>query len=314
MSTKMRVQSTKDDRSVGDASGQKQDPIERRRLQNRLSQRNHRRKIRDRIAKLQERVIASELRAAASLNGWDHPNVLTSSPVERIPTVYDPEGHSSPIQDASSALASTYLPQSRVVCSSCNSALSSIPVFSPQSSLPSSLYDVTNEYDPTTPPSMRNGLYYPRPLLSSLSPEMVQNMSNVYPSMDLNTQPLCESWNAPTQYPGSALYYIATENSLPQIMQALGSGPSRPKAIIVLPPNGHPTVLPTAMPSSQSSSPGGNGADIPASSPLNIHDPPCQCQNQGLMTPSEWANSGSSASICPLHQIQTGENTQLMML
>ncbi|KAL4929754.1 transcription factor xanC [Aspergillus undulatus] len=48
----------------------KQDPTERRRLQNRLSQRNHRRKIRDRIAKLQERVIASELRAAASLHGW----------------------------------------------------------------------------------------------------------------------------------------------------------------------------------------------------------------------------------------------------
>ena len=31
------------------------------------------RKIRDRIAKLQERVIANELRAAATLNGWDQP-------------------------------------------------------------------------------------------------------------------------------------------------------------------------------------------------------------------------------------------------
>ena len=31
------------------------------------------RKIRDRIAKLQERVIANELRAAAALNGWDQP-------------------------------------------------------------------------------------------------------------------------------------------------------------------------------------------------------------------------------------------------
>ncbi|KAJ5517727.1 hypothetical protein N7453_000149 [Penicillium expansum] len=50
---------------------QTQDPLERRRLQNRLSQRNHRRKIRERIAKLQERVIANELRAAAALNGWD---------------------------------------------------------------------------------------------------------------------------------------------------------------------------------------------------------------------------------------------------
>ncbi|PWY92143.1 hypothetical protein BO70DRAFT_3822 [Aspergillus heteromorphus CBS 117.55] len=309
----MRVQSTKDDRSAGDTSGQKQDPIERRRLQNRLSQRNHRRKIRDRIAKLQERVIASELRAAASLNGWDHPNPLVSSPVERIPTVYDPEGHSSPIQEASSALTSPYLSQSRVVCSSCNNALGPIPVFSPQSSLPSSLYEVTNEYDPTAS-SMRNGLYYPRQIPSSLSPEMVQNMSNLYP-MDPNTQPLCEQWNAPGQYPGSSLYYIATENSLPQVMQALGSGPSRPKAIIVLPPNGHPSGLPVTMPTSQSSSPGGNGSDMPANSPLNIHEPPCQCQNQGLMTPNEWVNSGSSAPICPLHQVPAGENSmQLMML
>ena len=31
------------------------------------------RKIRDRIAKLQERVIANELRAAAAINGWDQP-------------------------------------------------------------------------------------------------------------------------------------------------------------------------------------------------------------------------------------------------
>ncbi|KAJ5786447.1 uncharacterized protein N7503_011659 [Penicillium pulvis] len=64
----------------------KQDPLERRRLQNRLSQRNHRRKIRDRIAKLQERVIANELRAAATLNGWDQ----TYSPP------YIPAHHHSP--------------------------------------------------------------------------------------------------------------------------------------------------------------------------------------------------------------------------
>ena len=80
---------------AGESPSQKQDPLERRRLQNRLSQRNHRRitpswvlanltdfipgrKIRDRIAKLQERVIANELRAAATLNGWDQP--YASSP------------------------------------------------------------------------------------------------------------------------------------------------------------------------------------------------------------------------------------------
>ncbi|KAJ6107206.1 hypothetical protein N7523_008529 [Penicillium sp. IBT 18751x] len=60
-----------------DSPGRKEDLLERRRLQNRLSQRNHRRKIRDRIAKLQERVIANELRASAALNGWDQPYVPT---------------------------------------------------------------------------------------------------------------------------------------------------------------------------------------------------------------------------------------------
>ncbi|PYI06004.1 hypothetical protein BO78DRAFT_369917 [Aspergillus sclerotiicarbonarius CBS 121057] len=308
MSTKMRPQPTKEDRNTNDASGQKQDPIERRRLQNRLSQRNHRRKIRDRIAKLQERVIASELRAAASLNGWDHPNTLTPSPVDRMPPVFDPEGNaSSPIQDGSSMMASTYLPQSRVVCSSCNSALGPIPVFSPQPPFPSSLYDTTNELDATTSSSaLRNSLYYSRS--NSINPEM-QNMSNLYPSMDSSVPPLYEQWNGPVQYPGSSFYYIATESSLPQIMQALGTGPSRPKAIIVLPQNNHPTGLPAALPISQSSPPG-TAVELPASSsPLSIHDSPCQCQNQGLMTPGEWVSSG-----CPIHQMQTGENMQLMML
>jgi hypothetical protein len=88
----MRVKKSTEPRDSDGASDQKQDPLERRRLQNRLSQRNHRkittryhdkyevklivtgRKIRDRIAKLQERVIANELRAAAALNGWDQPH------------------------------------------------------------------------------------------------------------------------------------------------------------------------------------------------------------------------------------------------
>ncbi|GKZ33974.1 hypothetical protein AbraIFM66950_004105 [Aspergillus brasiliensis] len=207
MSTKMRPPSTKEDRNPNDVPGQKQDPIERRRLQNRLSQRNHRRKIRDRIAKLQERVIASELRAAASLNGWDHPSTLSPSPVERMPQIFDSEGHaSSPIQDASSALGSTYFPQSRVVCSSCNSALGSVPVLSSQPSFPS-VYDATNDLDATSPSSaLRNSVYYPRS--SSINPEL-QNMSNIYPSMDPNL-PLTEQWSSTTQYSGSSFYYIAT--------------------------------------------------------------------------------------------------------
>ncbi|GLB03911.1 hypothetical protein AtubIFM57258_009626 [Aspergillus tubingensis] len=311
MSTKMRPPS-KEDRNSNDAPGQKQDPIERRRLQNRLSQRNHRRKIRDRIAKLQERVIASELRAAASLNGWDHPSTLTPSPVDRMPPIFDTEGHpSSPIQDASSALGSTYFPQSRVVCSSCNSALGSIPVLSSQPSFPS-VYDTTpNDLDATSPSSaLRNSVYYPRS--NPITPEL-QNMNNIYPSLDSNL-PLTEQWNGTAQYPGSSFYYIATEASLPHIMQAINSGSSRPKAIIVLSPNNHPPGLPAPLPTSQSSPPGGSAVELPASSsPLGMHDSQCQCQ--GLMTSGDWISSGTSApTICPIHQMQSGDNLQLMML
>ncbi|RDK43769.1 hypothetical protein M752DRAFT_318359 [Aspergillus phoenicis ATCC 13157] len=287
MSTKMRPPSTKEDRNLNDTTGQKQDPIERRRLQNRLSQRNHRRKIRDRIAKLQERVIASELRAAASLNGWDHPSTLTPSPVDRMPPIFDSEGHPSPpIQDVSPALGSTYFPQSRVICSSCNSALGSIPVLSSQPSFPS-VYDATNDLDTTSPSSaLRNSAYYPRS--NSINPEM-QNMSNIYPSTDSNI-PLAEQWNGTTQYPGSSFYYIATEAYLPHIMQAINSGSSRPKAIIVLQQNNHPPGLPAPLPTSQSSPPGGSAVELPASSsPLGMHDSQCQCQGQGLMTSGEWA-------------------------
>ncbi|KAJ5716555.1 hypothetical protein N7493_008466 [Penicillium malachiteum] len=81
-----------------DLSPKKQDPLERRRQQNRLSQRNHRRKIRDRIAKLQERVIANELRTVAAFNGWDNP--YGSSPL------ISPAHSCSPYLDVELSLAS----------------------------------------------------------------------------------------------------------------------------------------------------------------------------------------------------------------
>ncbi|KAJ5642087.1 hypothetical protein N7490_006087 [Penicillium lividum] len=79
----MRAESKQESPS-SEGSPQKQDPLERRRLQNRLSQRNHRRKIRDRIAKLQERVIANELRAAAALRGWDqtYPPLISTRQIQ----------------------------------------------------------------------------------------------------------------------------------------------------------------------------------------------------------------------------------------
>lgn len=124
-----------------------------------------------------------------------------------MPPIFDTEGHpSSPIHDASSALGSTYFPQSRVVCSSCNSALGSIPVLSSPPSFPS-VYDTPNDLDATSPSSaLRNSVYYPRS--NPITPEL-QNINNIYPSLDSNL-PLTEQWNGTAQYPGSSFYYIAT--------------------------------------------------------------------------------------------------------
>ncbi|KAL5335208.1 hypothetical protein BJX70DRAFT_401811 [Aspergillus crustosus] len=98
----------------------KQDPTERRRLQNRLSQRNHRRKIRDRIAKLQERVIASELRAAATLHGWHSapciPYEVRPSPSSNSSSLSLSVPHPSPASASASSSSSSSTPPNDVQC------------------------------------------------------------------------------------------------------------------------------------------------------------------------------------------------------
>ncbi|KAL3472507.1 hypothetical protein BJX99DRAFT_213451 [Aspergillus californicus] len=114
----------------------KQDPTERRRLQNRLSQRNHRRKIRDRIAKLQERVIASELRAAATLHGWHSAPCI---PYEVKPS---PSSASSSLSlsapGSSSPPAELQCPPAASACSSYNLGLNPM---TPLSVLPAAFDD-----------------------------------------------------------------------------------------------------------------------------------------------------------------------------
>ncbi|PYH46264.1 transcription factor xanC [Aspergillus saccharolyticus JOP 1030-1] len=321
----MRVQPTKEERCSSDGSGQKQDPIERRRLQNRLSQRNHRRKIRDRIAKLQERVIASELRAAASLNGWDHASSITGPPaVDRYSPIFDPSGtSSSTMADGSSGYASAYMSQSRLFCSSCNSALAPLPLCSTQMTITSPLYDITElDASNTSSSNPRNHPYFPRS--SSGASELLQSMSGGYSSSDANAVPLFEPWTGQTQYSGSSLYYLTTEASLPQIMQALSTGPARPKAIIVLSQNTQPASISTSLPTSQSPPTANSTVELSgSSSPVELHETLCQCQSQrsmagppGMMAADDWVNAGTSTSpaVCPLHSMPANESMQLMMM
>lgn len=105
------------------------------------------RKIRDRIAKLQERVIASELRAAASLHQWDQRH----QPLSGHTSLYDFEKmSSSPVPEASFPLNQPYIPLTGV-CLSCNSALCQIPLIPPAASTSaSSLFDGSTEFDAST--------------------------------------------------------------------------------------------------------------------------------------------------------------------
>ncbi|OQD88433.1 hypothetical protein PENANT_c004G09424 [Penicillium antarcticum] len=183
---------------------QLQDPLERRRLQNRLSQRNHRRKTRDRIAKLQERVIANELRAAAALNGWDqqyrpspwsqntHP-ALSDNSLDfdsRDPSVLGTEP-STPFMPSYPIFSSTSWPNDFNV-------------------FPSNCYH---------PPSGGGGvLTHSNGMSSSTTAGLGgDTFRDMIPTGD--TLP-SESFPAPGNQPS---YYVATEAAIPQILQVINT-------------------------------------------------------------------------------------------
>ncbi|KAL3495131.1 hypothetical protein BJX62DRAFT_233777 [Aspergillus germanicus] len=231
---------------------QKQDPTERRRLQNRLSQRNHRRKIRDRIAKLQERVIASELRAAATLHGWQ------SAPC--IPYEVKPSPSSTPSSLSLSPSVSSSLPEMQcppaATCASYNMSLNTMAPLPVLSTPP--MYDDPNGGGGGSV----GGSGTATPLVA---PDGVGGAGLLGARFGLDTMQMCEQWG----FQGSV--YLATDTSLPQILQTLGPSSN---AIILVPTPGYPVgVDPGAVGYTQ-----GQTMDMAT----------CQCQSLG------WMN-------CPLH-------------
>ncbi|KAL4866018.1 hypothetical protein BDV12DRAFT_140043 [Aspergillus spectabilis] len=245
-----------------------QDPTERRRLQNRLSQRNHRRKIRDRIAKLQERVIASELRAAATIHGWHSapciPYEVKPSPSSTSSSLsLSPSTSSSPpteLQCPPTAPYNVSLNTMHQVPTMMSTATGYDDTGAGMTSLGGTPGHNSGTSSPTTlvPPDSLAGASTSNALLGPAG-------TGVGPGFGLDTMAICEQWG----FQGSV--YLATETSLPQILQTLGPTSN---AIIVLPSPGYSSGY-TQGP-----------MDLTGASGV------CQCQCQGL----GWMG-------CPLHSM-----------
>ncbi|KAA8642960.1 hypothetical protein EYZ11_001090 [Aspergillus tanneri] len=299
----MRNQTIKEEQN--DPMGQKQDPIERRRLQNRLSQRNHRRKIRDRIAKLQERVIASELRAAASLNGWGYPNLTGPPPIDHVSS-YEAEGK-NPSRASENTLHAdpSYLSTPSGVCPTCSNSLGPIPIICSQPLTPPSIFDPAKETEsPNSSPSstMMNSPYDSG--FNLTNPEISPTALNNYSVAELNAPLVSETWDGHAN--DSTFSYVATETSLPQIVQALGGEASRTKAVILIPQNPHSTGIPLTLAVSQLPTPVDSVGT--AMSPMQTFTCPCQPQESFPGSGVGFVNSGGPPPPCPIHATQSVEH------
>ncbi|KAJ5469898.1 hypothetical protein N7530_007255 [Penicillium desertorum] len=204
-----------------------QDPLERRRLQNRLSQRNHRRKIRERIAKLQERVIANELRAAAALNGWDQS--------------YNPSLFPRPQSSPEDELGLTSRDVSPFIPDQCTSFMPPYPPFS--QSWPNDLSTFPHGYSGDL--SQYTGVTEASPISSATTAPTQPNDGMSPPTSGLGGDTYREMIGTPdilvpdslsTSAPNQPLYYVATEEALPQIIQVINTMSPQYKVIVLVPP------------------------------------------------------------------------------
>ncbi|KAJ5853403.1 hypothetical protein N7534_005946 [Penicillium rubens] len=285
-----------------DILSQTQDPLERRRLQNRLSQRNHRRKIRERIAKLQERVIANELRAAAALNGWDQS--------------YNPSLFQRPHSSSENELGLASRDVSPFIPDQCTSFMPPYPPFPqswsndlntfPQHGYPGDLSQFTGvtETSPISPATTA-------PAHNGMSPPTSGLGGDTYREM-IGTPDTLMPDSLSTSAPNQPLYYVATvEEALPQIIQVINTMSPQYKVIVLVPSESPASASMASFPSPTSPyGTGHNGPDHGAAAqqptsqnlaclcnPQNIHSgPPAHSVSR------PWMGAGSYGQICPLHK------------
>ncbi|KAJ5146471.1 uncharacterized protein N7515_001035 [Penicillium bovifimosum] len=276
-----------------DILSQTQDPLERRRLQNRLSQRNHRRKIRERIAKLQERVIANELRAAAALNGWDH---------AYNPSLF-PRPHSAQSDNDLSFGSRDMSP----LIPDCSSFMPSYPLF-PQS--------WPNDYN-----TFQQHSSYPGDLpyfstaseASSVSP--VTSGLTQSPTMSPPTTVIEDTYrdkgtseslihDSVSTSPHQPLYYVATEAALPQIIQVINAMSPQYKVIVLVPPespasaSAHPFPTPDLLHGA-----GHTGLEHTPPQQSNPQNMGCLCSQNGYSAqsghtaPRSWLGVGQCPQV-----------------
>ncbi|KAG0155615.1 hypothetical protein PDIDSM_2788 [Penicillium digitatum] len=213
------------------------------------------RKIRERIAKLQERVIANELRAAAALNGWDQ--------------VYNPflfpGSHSS---SSENELELTSREVSPLLPYQCTSFMPSHPSFSqswpndfhtlPQHVYPGDLSQFTgaSEALPISPiTSTAAQPIHSMSLASShLGGDVPRNMMGIPATLGPDS--------LSTSTPNQPLYYVATEEALPQIIQVINTMSPQYKVIVLVPLESPKSASMASCPSPTSLySAGHNGSD-----------------------------------------------------
>ncbi|KAI3155435.1 hypothetical protein DTO046C5_8093 [Penicillium roqueforti] len=274
-----------------DILSQTQDPLERRRLQNRLSQRNHRRKIRERIAKLQDRVIANELRAAAALNGWDQ--VYNPSLFPRSHSSYS---ETEPVFTSRGVCVSPLIPDQ------CTSFMPSYPPFSqswpndlntfPQQAYPGDLSQFTGLNHITSPPS------------SGISGETYREM--------ISTPETLVPDSLSTAAPNQPLYYVATEQALPQIIQVINTMSPQYKVIVLVPPESPASASMAVFPSPNYSYGSGHTGpnNGPAAQQSDSQSLGCLCYPQNIhpgppaySASKSWMGGGSYLQACPLHKM-----------
>lgn len=288
------------------------------------------RKIRDRIAKLQERVIANELRAAAAINGWDQPyspspllsprhtarqpSSLQASSRDTSPTTTEP---STPFHPAYSITPPLW-PSDFGFAQSSGWFAGETPYITDGRGI----VNETMCYS-TSEQGMSPGIQLP---VGSCHEGGL--MQDVLPSSNLipNSSNAAVSLNQPLYYVATGeklfsvpntLYFKLTnisneETALPQILQAMSTVSPQTNVIVLVPSDSTSAYLSTPP----SSLLGSNGLEGISSSQSGIQSLTCQCQPQSTHLAANnaqvvprWSSSGSFSSGCSSHKISSSSGT-----